>query len=318
MLTNIKPSAELFLADVERTQQRVQKASRQVSSGKRITTASDAPDEVAPLLQLRARREHNAQIQSNLALAKTDADTAEAALNSAGKLMDQALTLAAGAANFSQTAAGRQTLAAQVVALQQQMVSYSRTAVAGRYIFSADQDTVPAYALDLTTNTGAVKLGGGLATRQVEDPAGGSFAVSMSAQEIFDTRTTADIVGDDGSVTKTDVPAEDNIFAALNGLRVALLNNDAAAIGASVTSIRKASDHLSVALAFYGNVQSRIESATNFAQEYGNRLQGEIGQKEDADVTSAAIELSQGNLQLQAAFQMQAKLPRTSLFDFLG
>jgi hypothetical protein len=28
--------------------------------------------------------------------------------------------------------------------------------------------------------------------------------------------------------------------------------------------------------------------------------------------------LTQGAAQLQAAFQMQAKMPRTSLFDFLG
>jgi flagellin-like hook-associated protein FlgL len=47
-------------------------------------------------------------------------------------------------------------------------------------------------------------------------------------------------------------------------------------------------------------------------------LKTELSQKVDADLTAAALTLTQGNIQLQAAFQVQAKLPRTTLFDFLG
>ena len=66
MLTNLDPSSELFLADLNRIQRRMATANRQVSSGKRITVASDAPDEIGSLLQLRADQERNAQIQYNL------------------------------------------------------------------------------------------------------------------------------------------------------------------------------------------------------------------------------------------------------------
>ncbi|HEY1340092.1 MAG TPA: flagellin [Bryobacteraceae bacterium] len=318
MLTTLNPSSELFLADVERTQRRVENASRQISSGKRITEASDAPDQVAPLLQLRAQQRLNTQIQANLALAKTDADTAEAALNSAGKLMDEALSVATGAANFTESAAGRQTLTVQIESLQQQMIAFSRTAVAGRYVFGADQDTTPPYDVDFTQEGGVVKLSDAQATRMVADPAGGSFSTSMSAHQIFDTRTTVTTTDPDGNPVTEDVPAADNVFSALDNLRLGLLNNDVAAIQASTVSIKSASNRLNAAQAFYGNVQNRIDSAISFAQNYGNRLQSEIGQKEDADVTAAAIELSQGNLQIQASLQMQANLPRSTLFDFLG
>jgi hypothetical protein len=43
-----------------------------------------------------------------------------------------------------------------------------------------------------------------------------------------------------------------------------------------------------------------------------------LSQKEDADITAAALMVTQGNIQVQAAFQMQAKMPRTTLFDFIG
>ena len=46
--------------------------------------------------------------------------------------------------------------------------------------------------------------------------------------------------------------------------------------------------------------------------------QMELGQKQDADVTAAALAITQGNTELQAAFAMQAKMPRTTLFDFMG
>ena len=53
-------------------------------------------------------------------------------------------------------------------------------------------------------------------------------------------------------------------------------------------------------------------------QGYDVQLKTEMGQKVDADITATALELSQGNIQLQAAFQMQSKMPHTSLFDFMG
>ena len=72
------------------------------------------------------------------------------------------------------------------------------------------------------------------------------------------------------------------------------------------------------AQAFYGTVENRITDATNYSASYDVQLQTELSQKEDADVTSAALEITQGNTQLEAAFQMQAKMPHTSLFDFMG
>lgn len=306
MVTNLDPSSEYFLANLERAQQRVAEAGRQVSSGKRVTVASDAPDEIDALLQLRANMVRNTQIQSNLGLAKTEADTADSALSSAAKLMDRALVLAGQGVNFTQDAAGRGTIANEIESLQEQMLAVSRTTVQGRHIFSGDQDGSPAYELDLTAVNGVARLSSALSTRRVEDPAGGSFPIGKSALEIFDSRNPDDSL------------ASDNVFAALNSLRVALQNNDTDAINAAIDSLQAGSDHLNASQAFYGTVQNRIQDATSFAASYDVQLRTELSQKEDADVTAAALELNQGTLQLQAAFQMQARMPRTSLFDFLG
>lgn len=306
MISNLSPSNEAFVANMERVQRNLQEASKQMSSGLRVNTASDAPDEVSNIMQLRTDMVRNTQIQANLALAKTDADAADSALNSATKLMDRARTLGAQGANFTLDAAGRQSLAAEVEGVLEQMVSISQTGVQGRYIFGGDADSTPPYQLDLTSATGVAQLTAAAATRRLEDPAGGSFPVGRSAADIFDAHNA------DGTVANT------NVFAALNGLRVALLANDTAAINTAMTSVQTASDYLNLSQGFYGNVLNRIQDAVNYGQSYDVQLKTQLSQKVDADVTEAAMTMSQGTLQLQAAFQMQAKLPHTSLFDFLG
>jgi flagellin-like hook-associated protein FlgL len=144
------------------------------------------------------------------------------------------------------------------------------------------------------------------ATQQIEDPAGGSFAAAETAQDIFDSRTAL------------DAPAADNVFAALSSLRAALLSDDVAAIGQAGVSIQAATAKLNSAQAFYGTVQGRIRDATSYADRYEIDLRTQLSQKEDADVVSAAMEMSQANTQLQAAFQMRSLMPHKSLFEFIG
>src|ERR1022692_808529 len=96
MITNLDPASALFLANVDRVQQSIAVANQQVSSGKKINVASDAPDQISTLLQLRASLQHNSQVQSNLTSAQADASSADSALSSAITMMDQALTLGNG------------------------------------------------------------------------------------------------------------------------------------------------------------------------------------------------------------------------------
>src|SRR5712691_12900601 len=117
MITNLSPSNEAFLANMDRVQRQVTLAGQQVSSGKRVNVASDAPDQIGAILQLRANMVQNTQMQTNLGLAKTSADAADSALSSATRLMDRAITLAAQGANFTLDAHGRQSLALEVQSL---------------------------------------------------------------------------------------------------------------------------------------------------------------------------------------------------------
>jgi flagellar hook-associated protein 3 FlgL len=307
MFTNLDPQNAQFLTNIDRLQNRITEANSQVSSGLRITAASDAPDEIGALLQLRSNQSRNSQIQSNLSLAQTDANAADDALSSSIQLMDNASSLATQGATATSDATSRTSLAQQVQSILQQMVLTSQTSVQGRYIFSGDQDNTPQYNWDPTQANPVVSVQASAATRQIENPAGGTFAASLTARQIYDDQDAA-----------TGAPAADNVFHALSTLQAALENNDTAGISNSITLLQAASVHLNTMQAFYGNVENQIQNATAYGSQYDVQLQTEISNIQDADVTSAAIQLTQSNTQMQAAMQMQGQMPRSSLFNYLA
>lgn len=306
MISNLDGNSQLFLADLNNVQQQLARINREITSGKKITQASDAPDQIESLLQLRADEQHNQQIQTNLGVAQTSAQSADGALTSAIQLMDRAITLAAQGASSTTDTAGRQSLAQEVQSLQTQMVSLSQTTVQGRYIFSGDSSQTQVYSYDPAGTNGVDQLATVSASLLVEHPAGGSFLAAKTATEIFDLHNS------DGTV------ASGNVFAALNNLETALTADDPTGVTNAIDQLKAASAHLNSMQAFYGAVQNRIQDAQTFSSQYDTQLQTQISQKEDADVASDALQLSQTQIHMQAAFQMQAAMPRKSLFDYLG
>jgi flagellin-like hook-associated protein FlgL len=236
---------------------------------------------------------------------KSEVGTAETVLEAAIRAVDRARTLGSQGAGTMTTAETRLVLAGEVQSLLEQLVSASRTIVLGRYIFSGDEDRAPSYQLNLLEPNGVDRLSTGLSTRQFQHPSGASFAADRTAQDIFDARNADDTL------------APDNAFAAVNGLRTALENNDEAGIDASLIALRAAGDHLNAELAFQGAAQNNIDEDLNFLHKLDVRLDTELSNRRDADVTAAILELEQGKIQEQAALTARAQMPRTSLFDFL-
>jgi flagellar hook-associated protein 3 FlgL len=306
MISSIDAADQIFLVGVNQIQQRIASVNQQLTSGLKVSVASDAPDQIDDLLQFRADQAQNAQIQTNLAQEQTNAQAADGALGTAIQLMDTATQLAGEGANTVETGTSLQTLAQQVASVQAEMVNLSQTQLQGRYIFSGDLDQSPSYQTDPTAPDGVDQLSNAASTRQIQNSEGGTFAASMTAQQIFASQNA------DG----TD--AGGNVFAALNNLRVALLANNQAGIASAQGEIQQASVQLNTAQSFYGNVENLITNATSYGSTYDTQLTTEISGIQDADATSAALELTQDTTQLQAAFEAQGKMPTSSLFDYLG
>ena len=298
--------SQQFLANLQLLLQKLGTTQTQLSSGTRISQPSDAPNSVGDVLQLESDIGRVTQVSSNLNLVKGEVDTSESALEGATQLLDQASVIAAQGVGGAVSAATRATLSQQAGQILSSLVSASQTQFNGQYVFSGDQPSSASYQVDLGSPNGVDRLISTQSTRLIQDASGITFAVSETAQDIFDHRNSDDSL------------ANDNVFAAVNNLRVALANNDQTGISSAIDSIKAAQDYLSQQLAFYGGIQDRVASAIDVAQKFQLQYQTSLSQEKDTDVAAATIALAQEQTSYQAAIQAESTIPKTSLFSFLS
>jgi flagellar hook-associated protein 3 FlgL len=307
MILNISGATQAYLADLNLTQQQINQASAEVSSGLSVQEPSDDPAAIPSIFQTQADIAANQQVQSNLGSVTDELQTADSALQSAIQAVENASTIASQGANSTATAADRTNLAQQVAGLQQALVGISNTTYNGRYIFSGDQDTSPAYQLDPSQPDGVQQLVSAPSTRVIVDATGTAISVAKTAQEIFDAQNP------DG----TD--ASGNVFAAVNSLLTALNNNDQAGITQASSALQSADTYLNQQLAFYGEAEDRISTATDLAQKFQTQQQAQLSNLQDANIPSVALQLSQAQLDQQAALSAEAEIQQDrNLFSYLG
>jgi flagellar hook-associated protein 3 FlgL len=301
MINTLQPSDEQFLASVRSIGERLDRAQRQITTGRRVNSAVDDPDQISTLLATRADLARVQQIDSNLNRVKTEIDTGETVLASVTKLMERASTLAAQGVSNTSSAETRSQLAGEIDAILQQIVSLSGTTVEDRYIFSGTNDTVVPYAIDPLPPNAVSSYGGSNITKKALDAVGGTFEIGRTAQEIFD-----------------HPDPNRNVFASLRALRDSLTADDTGAIKDAFAQTKSASQHVISMHATYGTAQNRLANSIETAKSSITKLTTRIASIEDADLTTAILDFNQATQDQQAAFEARAKLPRGSLFDYLG
>jgi flagellar hook-associated protein 3 FlgL len=301
MISSLSPSAMNFLNGMAQLQQEALTADSEMTTGLKINTVSDDPGAIASLYETRSELTQTQQTDTNLGQVTAEVNTAESTLSSAVTLVQQAETLASEGDTGTATASTRVDIAGELGSILQQLVGAANTSVEGRYIFAGDSDQTQPYTIDLTQTNPISSYQGSTSTRQIQGGDGTTFAVAETAQNIFD-----------------DPSGQENIFSSINNLRVALLNNDQTAIDAAMPNMSTVGTYLNQQLAFYGNVQDRVTSETNFDGNYETQLQTQMAGIQDANMAQAITQMQQVQTDETAALTAQAQFPKTSLFDFLA
>jgi flagellar hook-associated protein 3 FlgL len=307
MFPSISGATQQYLANLNQTETQLQQATAELSSGIAVEQPSDNPAAISEILQTETAISNNKQIQSNLTSVTAEVNTADSALQTAVQALQSAISAATEGGSSTATADTRATLAQQVAGIQQTLVGIAQTTVNGHYIFSGDQDSQAPYQLDPTQPEGVLQLVTDSSTRTIQSVDGTSFAVALTAQQIFDAKNP------DGT------PASGNVFAAVQNLETALTNNDTAGITAAAGSLQSASSYLNDQLAFYGEVENRVTEATDLAQKFQTQQQTELGNLQDTDVAATATELSQLQVQQEASMSAEANVEQMkNLFSYLA
>ena len=305
MISGLDPAKEQFLASLTDLQSRVSNAEQQLTTGLRVNQASDAPQALGDIFQTRADLGQQNQFIQNLTSVQAQAQAADSSIQSTIQLMQQAISLGTEGASSTTNASQDQQLAAQVQGIQAQIVTLSRTQMAGVYIFSGDQPGSPAYQVNTSSPTGVDRLITTQATQQIQDPTGVKFQSAMTAQDLFDKRDSS------------DNPTPQNVFAGLNGLTLALQSGDSNSVSTALGSLQTAYAYLNQQLGFYGAVENRITTSLDLANKFQLQDQTKLSSLQDADIPAETLALTQATTGLNAAMAAEAQRPRTTLFDFL-
>jgi len=306
MITSISPTSEIFLSNLQQIENRVSTAERQLSSGLRVNEASDAPDQISNILQLRAQIAGVQQTQHNLSVVGPQVNSADTAIQQATQVLDSATSLATQAANGTPTPAQQAAMASQAEAILQQLVSLSRTNVNGQYIFSGAQSGQPSYGMNGSTYQQLIVPAPGL-PGAIQDTNGVSIATGLTASQVFDGGNSPN-------------PQQNSAFAAVASLVTALQENpsNSTDLQSALANIQSATAYVSSQGSFYGAVENNITAANNTASTQLTQLQQLLSNEQEADIPTVSQELQSALTSEQAAMQGQAQFKPQSLFSYLS
>lgn len=153
----------------------------QMSTARKLLRPSDDPIGVTRDLSYRTTIDNITQYQGNISAARTQLNTIEQALGTAGTILGTARELATAMADdtFDQTA--REGAVAEAKSLLDQMIRLANTQIEGRYIFSGHQTRTAAI---LATPSGMVYQGDrGVISAQIE--AASTVGINLIGSDVF-------------------------------------------------------------------------------------------------------------------------------------
>jgi flagellar hook-associated protein 3 FlgL len=269
-------------------------ASREMSTGLRVTHPWDDPTAAAGIIRLKSSADRSQAIGEMAGRVVNELNAADEALDGMNQLLDRARTLAVEFANGTYGPEERAAAATEVNGLLQQTLTFANTRFGGRYLFAGFKDATKPF-----DGTGAYAGDNGM--RQAEVAPGQFEDAAVSGSTIFK--------GAGGGV---------DIFASLASLRTSLQANDQNGVQASIAAVDSSINQVTQGRAKAGTGINVFETAQSAAQAAQTANQTAAAKLSDADVIASASKLALAQRALDASLTASAKSFQLSLLDKLG
>jgi len=283
--------------DIQQSEQNVQTAFQQVSSGQRVNSASDDPAAAAADTQLQAEAATIDQYSTNAESVLSQAQTADGTLTSVVSLLNQAITQGTEGANGTNSATDRDSLAEDVQGILSSVVGLANTTYQGVSLFGGTSNGTAAFVADPTSSTGYTYTGNdGINNISV----GESLTVQANIP---------------GSTLFTNPDA--SVLGALSGLVTALKTGTTADIGTATAAVTTALNYVSQQHTVYGNTINQLNSQETYLSQETVTLTSRESSLVGIDTATAAENLSQAETANSAVLAAAAKVIQTSLLNYL-
>jgi len=264
-----------------------------VSSGKKITKASDDPVGMSNILDYRKTLESVDQYSRNISQANTGLNLADSTLSDIEALLNQAKQLALAQANGTTSNDDRQIAAGQVQQIRDQIVQLANTKQGNQYLFGGRKTGSPPY----DPNHPETGFQGDDGQNQVVIGDGVTLDTHVSGKQAFAGATDP-------------VVALTNLIQGLNA-------NDSSAITSSLDSLDQSMTQVTDTRADVGLTLNHLDATETHLSDLKLNIQALLSNTEDANYTQAVTDLTVQQSAYQSSLAVAAKIVQPSLLDYL-
>ncbi len=283
-------------SSIQQSEQQLQTAMSQLSSGKRVGKPSDDPLAFAHNVLSVAESVKVDTYTRNADAVLSQSQMADSALSSVVTSLTQAISIGTQAGGNT-TAEERGSLAEQVEGLRSEVLSQANLTSNGAALFAGTSNVTTPFVEDPTSATGVVYQGNsGTNYTQVGDTL--SVSVNQPGDSIF-------------------LSSSGNVLGALQQMISAISGGGSTAIAGANSALTSAINHVSSIRATYGATVNELSSQHAFLSQETVSLTSQQTSLMDVDTATAATNLTQAETQNSAILAAAAKILPQSLLQYL-
>lgn len=323
MITRMTTSmmAGTTLATIQRNFNRLADVNKQLSSGKRMSFASDDPASSVSSMRLRKELAATEQFKRNISDANSWLATSDAAMQSVADRYTEARTLLINSIDGALGDKSQGALAAQLRKIAESIMSQANSTYLGRTVFAGNSDK------GLVFKTGSDghdtiflaaekdEITAKTVDRRID--ADTTVQANVDGNKLFGTGT----IQWDGNTLKTDNnPSVMNLLIAA----AQILESPSGPVGENRQKIESIQKELGERFAKLQEAQSAVGARHKQVLEAQNsvvfdlqQVKGQISDVEDIDIQKVTIDMSLASMAYQASLSSTQRVVQPTLLDYL-
>lgn len=277
---------------------KMSKYQEMLSTGMKITRASDDPVVAVKGMGYRTQLGKVEQFQRNVNEANSWLDTTDEALGQVGEALNRVKELIVQAANDTNTTEERQKVKSEIDQIREQIQDVANTQLSGKYIFSGTKTQTPTFengVVNTEINTGEVKF-------EVFD----GVQITVNTNKGSEVFTKIDNLLKDISTTLGD--------SKKTGEEIGGFLGNSASGG---NTIADAQSLILEARADVGAKQNRVDMMGSRLDIYEINVTKQMSENEDTDYAKTITDMVTQESIHQAALSVGAKIIQQTLVDFI-
>ena len=285
------------LTGIQQTQQSLNLAVSQLSSGKRVNLPSDDPSASAQMVRNLAASANIDQYTKNSSSILSQAQMAYSTLSSVLSSLNQSITVVTECANGTLTQTNRDAAAQELQGIISTVVSQANMSFQGSSLFSGTAQTTTPFTADSNSPSGYTYNGNS-----------GINNVAIGDSETVQTNVPGDQIFDHAGAS---------VLGSLTGLLTALKTGTASDISAASVSVTTALNYVGQQRAIYAGTVNQVNAQESYLSQETLTLTSQQTDLIGADVATSATALSQAEVAHSAVLAAAAKTIPNSLLNYL-